>query len=103
MTPTKIIAASSPATTAPTTPVGLVYGLLAAMIFVGVMLNPDYRLAILAIAAVFVLGLVSFGVWGRKRLILSPEEEYALSGGLHADDSAGSHDEDPLDELLVTR
>src|SRR5659263_653909 len=103
MTPTKIIAASSPYTS-PTGVVGaVVAGLLAAMIFVGVMLNPDYRLAILAIAAVFVLGLVSFGVWGRKRLILSPEEEYALSGGLHADDSAGSHDEDPLDELLVTR
>jgi ethanolamine permease len=50
-----------------------------------------------------VLGLVSFGMWGRKRLILSPEEEYALSGGLHADGRAGSHDEDPLDELLVTR
>jgi ethanolamine permease len=88
----------------PTGVVGaVVAGLLAAMIFVGVMLNPDYRLAILAIAAVFVLGLVSFAVWGRRRLIMSPEEEYALSGGLHADGSAGSPDEDPLEEMLVTR
>ena len=24
-------------------------------------------------------------MWGRKQLVLSPEEEYALSGGLHGD------------------
>ncbi|HEX5331368.1 MAG TPA: amino acid permease [Cellulomonas sp.] len=81
----------------------VVAGLLAAMIFVGVMLNPDYRAAILAIAAVFALGLVSFGAWGRKRLVLSPEEEYALSGGLQAGDAAGTPDEEPLNELLVSQ
>ena len=69
-------------------PVGIagavVAGLLAAAIFVGVMLNPDYRSAIVAIAVVFAVGLVVFALVGRKRLVLSPEEEYALSGGLHA-------------------
>ncbi|WP_448058714.1 amino acid permease [Cellulomonas hominis] len=63
-------------------PGAIVAGLLAATIFVGVMLNPDYRSAIVAIAVVFALGLASFALWGRSRLILSPEEEYALTNGL---------------------
>jgi ethanolamine permease len=32
-----------------------------------------------------VILLIGFAVWGRNRLVLSPEEEYALSGGLHGD------------------
>jgi len=31
------------------------------------------------------LALVGFAVFGRHRLVLSPEEEYAMSGGLHGD------------------
>lgn len=63
----------------------IVAGLLAAMIFIAVMLNPDYRLAIIVIAVVFGIGLTTFALWGRKRLVLSPEEEYALGGGLEPD------------------
>jgi ethanolamine permease len=60
-------------------------GAIAALIFVGVMLNEDYRPAIIAIAIVFVVGLAAFATFGRHRLVLSPEEEYAMSGGLHGD------------------
>jgi ethanolamine permease len=76
-------------------PGAVVAGLLAATIFVGVMLNPAYRTAILAIGVVFVLGLLGFALWGRKQLVLSPEEEYALSGGL----SATADVDAELDEL----
>lgn len=87
--------------TSPTGIVGaVVAGLLAAMIFVAVMLNPDYRLAIVAIAVVFVIGLVSFAVYGRKRLILSPEEEYAMAGGLHGDVPDDATAGDDLNEEL---
>jgi ethanolamine permease len=84
-------------------PGAVVAGLLAAMIFVGVMLNPDYRLAIIAIAVVFALGLAAFALWGRQRLILSPEEEYAMSGGLHAgpDDDLVAEKDDPRDDLVA--
>ena len=54
-------------------------------IFVAVMLNPAYTSAIVTIGVVFVAALVLFAVWGRKRLVLSPEEEYALTGGLAGD------------------
>jgi ethanolamine permease len=60
-------------------------GAIAALIFVGVMLNEDYRPAIIAIVVVFAVGLAIFAAFGRTRLVLSPEEEYAMSGGLHGD------------------
>ena len=60
-------------------------GAIAALIFVGVMLNEDYREAIVAIAVIYVVALVGFAAFGRHRLVLSPEEEYAMSGGLHGD------------------
>jgi ethanolamine permease len=75
-------------------------GAIALLVFVGVMLNEDYRPAIIAIVIVFAVGLVAFAVFGRHRLILSPEEEYAMSGGLHGDpqeEGYGAIDTDDLD------
>ena len=56
---------------------------IAALVFLGFLLNPAFQPAILAIAIVYIVILVGFAVWGRHQLVLSPEEEYALSGGLH--------------------
>ncbi|WP_022882272.1 amino acid permease [Gryllotalpicola ginsengisoli] len=65
---------------------GAVYaGVIALISFVALLFNPSFQLAIVIIAIVFVLGVVLFALFGRTRLILSPEEEYALSGGLHGD------------------
>ncbi|WP_220451141.1 amino acid permease [Nocardioides dongkuii] len=70
-------------------PVGVagavVAGIIAAVTFVGLFLNPDFREAIIAIAVLYAVALVLFAIWGRHRLVLSPEEEYAMSGGLHRD------------------
>lgn len=63
----------------------VIAGVIALIIFVAFLFNSGYQVAILGIAVVYVIGLVIFAVWGRKRLVLSPEEEYALSGGLHRD------------------
>ncbi|WP_081844531.1 amino acid permease [Cellulomonas sp. URHE0023] len=79
-------------------PGAVVAGLLAAMIFVGVMLNPDYRSAIVAIGVVFVAALAAFALWGRKRLVLSPEEQYALTGGAQDAATVLPESEEP-DEL----
>lgn len=70
-------------------PVGVagavVAGIIAAVTFVGLFLNEAYREAIIAIAVLYAIALVYFAIWGRHRLVLSPEEEYAMSGGLHRD------------------
>ncbi|MCB1292840.1 MAG: amino acid permease, partial [Mycobacterium sp.] len=66
-------------------PVGIagavVAGLIAALIFVGFAINQAFWPAIIAIAIVFVVMLALFAIFGRTKLVLSPEEEYALSGG----------------------
>jgi ethanolamine permease len=48
--------------------------------------DPIYQKAVLAVAAFYVLGIIYFAVYGRKQLILSPEEEFALSKGAKAHD-----------------
>lgn len=50
--------------------------------FVGFLVNPTFLPAILAIIVIYLLVFIGFAVWGRHRLVLSPEEEYAMSGGL---------------------
>jgi ethanolamine permease len=43
--------------------------------------DPVYRNGVYAVAAFYVLGLLYFALLGRHRLILSPEEEFAMSRG----------------------
>ncbi|OFT21625.1 amino acid permease [Dermabacter sp. HMSC08H10] len=60
----------------------IIAAVISALIFLGFLLNPDYLPAIIAIIVIYAVMLITFWLWGRHRLILSPEEEYALSGGL---------------------
>lgn len=61
---------------------------IAAVTFVAVLINPTYRPAVVTIVALYAIGLLIFGLYGRHRLVLSPEEEYAVTGGLHGYDPA---------------
>jgi ethanolamine permease len=79
-----------------TSPTGIagaiIAGIIALAIFIAFLFNPGYQIAIAAIAVVYIIGLVLFGTIGRRRLVLSPEEEFALSGGLHGDPQAEGYD-----------
>jgi ethanolamine permease len=46
--------------------------------------DPVYRNGVYAVAVFYVLGLLYFAFFGRHHLILSPEEEFALSKGQKA-------------------
>ncbi|KAF2420103.1 amino acid permease [Microbacterium sp. B35-30] len=70
----------------------VVAAVIAALIFLGFLLNSAFQPAIVAIAIVYVVILVGFAVYFRHRLVLSPEEEYALSGGTHGDPQAEGYD-----------
>lgn len=74
---------------------------IAALIFVGFLLNPTFLPAIIAIIVVYVIMLAIFALWGRHRLVLSPEEEYAVSGGLHGDPQAEGYGGAVEQELLA--
>ncbi len=66
--------------------------IIAALVFVGFLINPTFQPAIIAIVIVYVVILIGFAVWGRNQLVLSPEEEYALSGGMHGDPQTEGYD-----------
>lgn len=82
-------------------PGAVVAGVIAGITFIGVFINPDFRPAIVAIAVVYAIGLALFGAVGRHRLILSPEEEYAVSHGTHGDPEAEGYGGAVEDELLA--
>jgi ethanolamine permease len=66
--------------------------IIAAIVFIGVLINPAFTPAIIAIVIVYVVIFLGFALYGRKRLVLSPEEEYALSGGAHGDPQKEGYD-----------
>jgi len=74
-------------------PGAYIAAIIAAFVFVGFLLNPTFQPAIIAIAIVYVLIFIGFAVYSRHRLVLSPEEEYALSGGLHREPADTTHTE----------
>ncbi len=66
-------------------PVGVggavVAGVIAAATLVILPFNPDYRSVILGVGAFFLIGISYFAIMGRHKLVLSPEEEFAMSHG----------------------
>jgi ethanolamine permease len=70
----------------------VIAGIIAVVIFIAFLFNPGYQIAIAAIAIVYIVGLILFGTIARKRLVLSPEEEFALSKGLHGDPQVEGYD-----------
>ena len=82
-------------------PGAVIAGILSLAIFFGFFINEPARPAIAAIAVVYVVMLLIFALYGRKRLVLSPEEEYAVSGGLHGDPQKEGYGGEVEEELLA--
>jgi ethanolamine permease len=77
----------------PTGVVGaVVAGLIAVGALLGILLNSAFITAVITFLVVFVVGIALFALIGRNRLVLSPEEEYALSGGMHGDPQKEGYD-----------
>ncbi len=68
-------------------PVGIagaiVAGLIALASLVAILDNGDYRPGVYGVAIFYVIAMAYFAVAGRKRLVLSPEEEFATTQGEH--------------------
>ena len=60
-------------------------GLIALAALYVLFLNPDYRLGVYGCAVWYAAGLLYFGLIGRKRLVYSPEEEFAVRHSAPAD------------------
>jgi ethanolamine permease len=59
----------------------VIAGGLAAISLVAIFLNDGYRPGVYGVAIYYVLGVLYFAIAGRHRLVLSPEEEFALTAG----------------------
>lgn len=57
----------------------LVAGVIAAVTLFFLFINPDYRPGVYGIAFWFALSLAYFALYARHRIILSPEEEFAMT------------------------
>jgi ethanolamine permease len=64
-------------------PGAAIAGIIAVVALVSIFLNADYRPGVYGVAIYYVLGMIYFAVSGRNRLVLSPEEEFAMTGGQH--------------------
>ncbi len=58
-------------------------GVIALVALAALFVREDYRPGVYGVAAWFVLSIVYFALVGRHKLILSPEEEFALTQGAH--------------------
>ena len=57
--------------------------LVALVALVAMFWNDDYRAGVYGVAIFYLVALAYFGLIGRNRLVLSPEEEFALTRGVH--------------------
>jgi hypothetical protein len=64
-------------------PGAVIAGGLAAISLVAIFLNSAYRPGVYGVAIYYALGVLYFAISGRNRLVLSPEEEFALTQGEH--------------------
>ncbi len=62
-------------------PGAYIAGVIAVVSLLSIFLNSDYRPGVYGVAIYYVLGLLYFAIAGRHRLVLSPEEEFALTQG----------------------
>jgi ethanolamine permease len=70
----------------------IVAGVIALGAFLGIVFNVVFGLAVVTFLIIFVVGILLFALIGRHRLVLSPEEEYAISGGAHGDPQKEGYD-----------
>jgi ethanolamine permease len=60
-----------------------VAGVIALVSLISLYSNADYRPGVVGTLVYFAIGIVYFAVAGRNRLVLSPEEEFAMTRGEH--------------------
>jgi ethanolamine permease len=62
-------------------PGAAIAGIIAVVSLVSLYLNDSYRPAVIGTAVYYLLGILYFALSGRNKLVLSPEEEFAMTAG----------------------
>jgi ethanolamine permease len=61
----------------------IIAGIIALCALGAILYNDDYRPGVYGVAIFYLVALAYFGIAGRNRLVLSPEEEFAMTMGEH--------------------
>src|SRR4029079_12206738 len=87
-------------------PLGLVgaavAGIIAVIALISLYSNNDYRPGVYGTLIYFVLGILYFAIAGRRKLVLSPEEEFALTQGEHGDPEAEGYGQTKVADVTPT-
>jgi ethanolamine permease len=83
-------------------PVGVIgaaiAGVIAVVSLVSLYLDKGYRKGVYGVAIWFVLGIIYFAIAGRHKLILSPEEEFAMTQGEKGHPEQGTYGQEKATE-----
>jgi ethanolamine permease len=77
-------------------------GAIALLSLISLYLTKSYRPGVIGTAIWFLLGIVYFAVSGRNRLVLSPEEEFAMTRGEHGHPEEEGYGKTRVDEIKGT-
>jgi ethanolamine permease len=70
----------------------VVAGVIAGATLVILPFNDAYRSVVVGVAVFFAIGLLYFAIFGRNKLVLSPEEEFAVTHGKHGHPESEGYD-----------
>jgi ethanolamine permease len=76
-----------------------VASVIAIIALVAIFWNEDYRPGVVGVAIFYAVALIYFAIVGRHKLVLSPEEEFALTQGKYGDperERLGEHEREEL-------
>ena len=86
-------------------PVGIpgaaVAGLIALGALVAILENGEYRNGVYGVAIVYLVAIAYFAIAGRHRLVLSPEEEFAMTRGEHGRPQREGYGQTRLEETAA--
>ena len=84
-------------------PVGVwgaaIAGAIALVALISLYFNKDYRPGVVGTLIYFLLGILYFAIVGRHRLVLSPEEEFAMTQGKHGHPETEGYGTTHVDEI----
>jgi ethanolamine permease len=76
-----------------------VAGVIALVALAALFVRADYRPGVVGVAIWFLLAILYFAVVGRHKLILSPEEEFAMTRGQHGDPEREGYGQTQVSDL----
>jgi ethanolamine permease len=80
-----------------------VAGAVALLSLISLYLTPSYRPGVIGTAIWFVIGILYFAIAGRSRLILSPEEEFAMTLGERGHPEEEGYGKTRVEDVARTR